>query len=151
MSTKNKPTHRTSITLVTQVCTTKEAMEAAKIKQALLPRLALEAFRISVAKDSDWLMLQYWLYYAEALVSLLNTENPADRIEMGVIVGDSIQALYSIARRYNESKYTIMTSTEEEVVVINLGLTIMEAYREVTDERTLLLVGKHVQRVLNTK
>lgn len=151
MSTKKNPTHRKAITLVTQICSDKEAMDNAKLTQALLPRLALEAFRINRAKSSDWLMLQYWLYYAEALVSLFNTENPTDRIEMGVVVGESIQALYSIGRRYNESKFTVMTATEEDVVVINLGLTIMDAYKEVMDERTLVTIGEHIQRVLQVK
>lgn len=151
MSTKKQPTHRKPISLVTQICAGKEQHDNAKLVQSMLPRLALEAFRNNVARGPDWLQVQYWLYFGEALVSLYNTGNPEERIEMGTIVGDAIAALYAIGKRYNESKFTVMTATMEETVVINSGLTIMEAYREITDERTLLLVGKHVERVLNTK
>lgn len=151
MSSKRKKPVEQPISLTTEFCANKEQLDNAKLIQSLLPRLALDQFRTNVAKDSDWLMLQYWLYYAEALVSLFTTEVDEHRTLLGVIVGESIQALYAIGRRYNESKFTVMTATEDEIAFITEGLSIMEQYKSITDEKTLLIVGKHIQKVLKVK
>lgn len=151
MSSKRKKPVEQPISLVTEFCATKEQLDNAKLIQSLEPRLALDSFRTNTAKSTDWLMLQYWLYYAEALVSMFNTEVDEHRLQLGVIVGESIQALYAAGRRYNESKFTIMSATEEEVALITEGISIMEQYKNITDEKTLLIIAKHVQKVLKVK
>lgn len=125
------------------------ALESARFVQTVLPWISLENFRNNTARDSDWMMLQYWLYYAEAIITLFDYDVPEDRLELATNVGYGIKALYAAGRRYNESNYKIMTMTQEECASIRLGLLIGDALKTITDERRLLIVGKHVQKVLS--
>ncbi len=151
MSTKIKHAKSASKTplVLESYYSDKEKLENAKFIQMILPWVALENFRQCVAKDTDWLQLQYWLYYAEALVSLYQTENPEHRHELAKNVETGIQAVYVAGRYYNASKYTSMVMTVEECHNVQIGLSIGDALKEITDERVLLAVGRHVQRVLS--
>lgn len=125
------------------------ALENAKLVQTFLPWIALENFRDGSATGADWSMIQYWLYYAEALISLYSTEEPDDRPELAGNVGYGIKSLYAAGQRYNKSKYTVMTMTPAECESIRLSLLIGDTLKDITEERILLVVGRHVQKVLN--
>lgn len=127
----------------------KEKLANAKYIQTLLPWIALDNFRQCKAKDTDWMQIQYWLYYAEALVSLYHTEVPEHRTELAKTVECGIQAIYVAGRYYNASKYTSMIMTAEECNNVQIGLLIGDALKEITDEKVLLAVGRHVQKVLS--
>lgn len=120
----------------------------AKFVQTVLPWIALENFRLGVATDTDWMMLQYWLYYAEGIITLHDFEVAEERIELGTRVAQSLGALFAGGRRYNESAFTVMTLTHDECDLIRDGLLIGSEIAAITDELGLIAVGRHVQRVL---
>lgn len=116
--------------------------------QKFLPWLALEKFRTNTATPTDWSMIEYWLYFSEALVSLYDTEVPEDRVEMATNVGYGIQALYAIGKRYKDSGRTRMLSTDKEDEAIRVALIINDELKVITPDKYLIAVGRHVQRVL---
>lgn len=152
MSTKNNPTHRRAVTATPLVLTkkvfTQEDLEEVKRTQALLPWLALEMFKINKATSADWMMLQFWLYYTEALVSVFITKDAQDRLNMGLDVSEGIAALYAIGRRFNDSGYKTMTATQHEINEICVGLMHNDALKEITEEKMLVAIGKRIQKIL---
>lgn len=155
MSTKLNPSHKKAVTgtplVTTQRVYTQEDLDEAKRTQALLPWLSLDKFKRGVAGSPDWMMLQFWLYYAEALVSVFISEDKQDRIHLAMDVSEAIEALYAIGRRYNASGYKTMTATEHEINEICVGLLVNDSLKEITDEKMLIAVGKRIQKILKIK
>jgi hypothetical protein len=108
----------------------------------------LENLRLKQATGADWNMLQYWLYYAEELWRMYAFECDEDRKQLAVRIYDSIQALYSVGRRYKGSDYTLMDIMPDECEAIRDGLLIGDELKSITDELDLLRAGRQVAKIL---
>jgi len=138
-----------SLLVETKVYQDAKELEAARQFQDILPWISMENFRNGIATDADWRMIQFWLYYAEALVSLYNYEISWERLEQAEWVSEGIAALYAAGRRYNESGYTNMRMSPMECEMVREALLVGDAFKAVTEPNRLAAVGRHVQRILN--
>lgn len=88
---------------------------------------ALENFRESRATKVDWLLLQYWLYYTEDLISIFDFDDAETRVEIAHRIDDArIEALYLAGRNYKASGFAIMQMNEEECDLIRDALLICD-------------------------
>lgn len=138
-----------SLLVETKVYQDAKALEAARQFQDILPWMSMENFRDGIATDADWRMLQFWLYYAEALVSLYDYEIAWEKLEQAEWVSEGIAALYAAGRRFNDSGFTKMRMTPMEMEMVREALLVGDAFKAITEPNRLAAVGRHVQRVLN--
>jgi hypothetical protein len=124
------------------------ALGNAKFINTILPWIALGNLELKQATGADWNMLQYWLYYAEELWRTSSFESVDERKELAVRIYDSIQALYSIGRRYKASDYTLMDIMPDEYEAIRDGLLIGDELKSIVNELGLLTVGRTVAKIL---
>lgn len=152
MSTKIRPNNTHALRkiplIVEQRFRNAEDLERAKYTQTFMPWLALEALATGRATEQDWALIQYHLYYAEALVSLYRSKIPDDNTEIGFTIGQAIASLYAVGRRYKTIVPKKLAATPDELDYISVGLQNGDAYKEITEEWMLLVVAKHVSKVL---
>lgn len=111
--------------------------------------LSLERFRNLEAKGIDWQTLQYWLYFAECLVTFFNYESTEDKSIFSEIIENAWEAMGAASRSYNQSKYTFMYMTLEERDAVRDALLLCEDLKSVATEEQLINCNDRVVKILS--